>query len=183
MKEKVKNWLKKNKINILICCIFLVGFLVRTVGITKYPNGFNCDEASIGYEAYSVANYGIDRNGNSWPVFLEAWGSGQNALYMYIIMPFVKLFGLNVLSVRLPMAIIGCISLIVMYLLLRKTCSKKTAIIGLAFFAICPWHIMKSRYGLESNVFPDLILLAVYIFIKGLYDKKNLYIYISAIFL
>ena len=182
MKEKVKTWFEKNKINILICCIFLVGFLVRTVGITKYPNGFNCDEASIGYEAYSVANYGIDRNGNSWPVFLEAWGSGQNALYMYIIMPFVKLFGLNVLSVRLPMAIIGCISLIVMYLLLRKTCSKKTAIIGLAFFAICPWHIIKSRYGLESNVFPDLTLLAVYIFIKGLYDKKNFLLYISAIF-
>ena len=117
--KKISDLFKQNKINILVALIFLIGFSVRIIGITDYPNGFNCDEASIGYEAYSVLNYGIDRNGNSWPVFLEAWGSGQNALYMYIIMPFIKLFGLTVLSVRLPMALIGCISLIVMYNLLK----------------------------------------------------------------
>ncbi len=179
--KKISDLFKQNKINILVALIFLIGFSVRIIGITDYPNGFNCDEASIGYEAYSVLNYGIDRNGNSWPVFLEAWGSGQNALYMYIIMPFIKLFGLTVLSVRLPMALIGCISLIVMYKLLKENKNKKIAIIGLAFFAICPWHIMKSRYGLESNVFPDLALLAVYVFINGIKKQKNIWIYISAV--
>ena len=171
----------KNKTNIVIFIIFLIGILVRTIGISSFPNGFNCDEASIGYEAYAVSNYGIDRNGNSWPVFLEAWGSGQNALYMYIIMPFVKIFGLTVFAVRLPMAIIGCISLFVMYRLLKECKNQKIAIIGLIFLCICPWHIMKSRYGMESNVFPDLALWATYIFIKGLKSQKSIGIYISAI--
>ena len=90
--EKIIEWLKVNKLVIITFVIFVVGFTVRLIGITNYPNGLNCDEASIGYEAYSLLNYGIDRNGNSWPVFLEAWGSGQNALYMYIIMPFIKIF-------------------------------------------------------------------------------------------
>ena len=56
-----------------------------------------------GYEAYSILNYGIDRNGNVLPVFLVSWGSGQNALYTYILIPFIKLLGLSSFSVRLPM--------------------------------------------------------------------------------
>lgn len=77
------------------------------------------------------------------------------------------------------MAILGCISLIVMYLLLRKISNKKIAIIGLAFFAICPWHIMKSRWGLESNLFPDLILIFTYLLIKGLEDNNKILYYLS----
>ena len=60
----VMKWLKANNFIILVCIILLLGFLVRLIGITDYPNGLNCDEASIGYEAYSLLNYGIDRNGN-----------------------------------------------------------------------------------------------------------------------
>lgn len=47
---------------IAIIIIFIIGILVRTIGITKMPNAINCDEASSGYEAFSILNYGIDRN-------------------------------------------------------------------------------------------------------------------------
>ena len=117
--------------------------------------------------------------GNKMPAFLVAWGSGQNALLTYLMIPFIKILGLNILSVRLPMAILGCISLIIMYLLLNKISNKKIATIGLAFFTICPWHIMKSRWGLESNLFPDLILIFIYLLIKGLEDKNQILYYLS----
>ena len=138
------------------------------------PNALNCDEASAGYEAFSLLNYGIDRNGNHNPSFLVAWGSGQNALLTYLIIPLIKIFGLKTIAIRLPMAILGCVSLVILYLLLRKISNKKLAIIGLAFFAICPWHIMKSRWGLESNLFPDLILIFAYMLIKGIEDKNKI---------
>ena len=181
--ENIKAFTKSNKLAIILYLIFTIGFLVRLVGIVNHPNGLNTDEASIGYEAYSVVTYGIDRNGNSWPVFLESWGSGQNTLYMYIIMPFVKIMGLSKLSVRLPMAIIGCISLFVMFKLLKKCKNEKFATIGLAFLAITPWHIMKSRYGLESNVFPEFALYAAYFILSAFTDKKPYKMYIGAVFL
>ena len=181
--KDLKSIIKENKYVIIIYIILMVGMLVRLVDIQNQPNGLNCDEASSGYEAYSIANYGIDRNGNSMPVFLLSWGSGQNALYTYMIIPFVKLFGLSVLSTRLPMAILGCISLIVMYKLLEMISNKKLAIIGLAFFAICPWHIMKSRWGLESNVFPDLVLIAIFFIIRALQQRKMHKLYIGFGFL
>lgn len=61
---KIIDKLKKcNLINYnnLIIFIFIVGMLIRIVGIADMPNALNCDEASEGYEAYSILNYGIDR--------------------------------------------------------------------------------------------------------------------------
>lgn len=171
---------KKEKILLeMVLIILIIGILIRIVGIADMPNALNCDEASAGYEAFSILNYGIDRNGNFMPAFLVAWGGGQNALLSYLMIPFIKIFGLSTLSVRLPMAILGCISLVVMYLLLKKISNKKMAIIGLAFFAICPWHIIKSRWGLESNLFPDLILIFTYLLVKGLEDKNKILYYLS----
>ena len=162
-----------------IYIILAIGILIRILGISDMPNALNCDEASAGYEAFSLFNYGIDRNGNHNPSFLVAWGSGQNALLTYLIIPLIKIFGLKTIAIRLPMAILGCISLVILYLLLRKISNKKLSIIGLAFFAICPWHIMKSRWGLESNLFPDLILIFTYMLIKGIEDKNKIIYYLS----
>ena len=176
--KKDKNDNKKYKIAIGI--LFIIGFSVRLISIGEFPNGLNVDEVSSGYEAYSIGNYGIDRNGNFLPIFLKSWGSGQNALYTYILIPFIKIFGLNIITTRLPMALIGCVSLFIMYKILQKTGSNKLALIGLIFFTICPWHIMKSRWGLESNILPDIILLAVYLIILFLENKKIKYLYLSS---
>lgn len=53
---------KVSKIDALIVLILVIGMLIRIVGIGEMPNALNCDEASSGYEAYSILNYGIDRN-------------------------------------------------------------------------------------------------------------------------
>ena len=99
------------------------------------------------------------------------------------MIPCVKLLGLNTLSVRMPMAVIGSISLIVFYLLIKELKNEKVAIIGLAFFAICPWHIMKSRWGLESNIFPDLVLWADYFIVLYLKQNKVSSLYIASVVL
>lgn len=172
-KENLKDFIKNNKFEIILFFIIVIGSLVRIVGIDKMPNALNVDEASSGYEAYSIMKYGIDRNGNSYPVFLCSWGGGQNALLSYIMIPFIAILGLSEFSIRLPMAIIGIVSLYAFYYLLKNMFdNKKIALAGVAFLAIAPWHIMKSRWGLESNIFPDLILLSFLMLILGLKNKK-----------
>lgn len=178
--NKIKEIFSNYKFELILYIILVFGFLSRLLVINILPNGLNVDEASSGYEAYSILNYGIDRNGNSLPVFLLSWGSGQNALLTYLMIPFVALFGLSELTVRLPLALIGCGSLIVMYYLLKNIFNNKNvAIIGLAFFVICPWHIMKSRWGLESNIFPDMILLSTLLVILSIKNKKDYLMYIA----
>ena len=73
--EKIKNFIVKNKYIIILSIILLIGFGIRIIGITDYPNALNVDEASAGYDAYSILTTGSDRNGNFLPVYFVAWGS------------------------------------------------------------------------------------------------------------
>jgi len=171
--KNIRIFLKENIFELLTILFLMLGFVLRLYKIGQIPLGFNQDEASIGYDAYAILNYGIDRNGISIPVHLISWGSGQNSLYAYICMPFIKLFGLTEFAIRLPMAVIGCMSLLVLKKTLNIIGSSKLAAIGTFVFAIMPWHIMKSRWALESNILPDVILLASLLIILGIKGKKR----------
>lgn len=96
----VQNKVKKyDKYKWLLLAILILGFLCRLLFLKSMPGGLNQDEASIGYEAYSIMKFGTDRHGISYPVHLISWGSGQNALYAYLLIPFIKLMGLSEFSV------------------------------------------------------------------------------------
>lgn len=180
MKERVYNYLKSNKEEFLVFFLLLLGFLVRGINLGVVPGGLNQDEAFAGYEAFSLLNYGVDTAGYHNPCYFVSWGSGMNVLESYLAIPFVFLFGCTATAIRMPQYVFGCISLIVFYLLLKKMFSKKTAIIGLGLLAISPWHILLSRWGLESNMAPAFLLIGFYFLIKGIDDGK--YMIFSAIF-
>ena len=179
--ENKKSFLKEHIFSFLSIVVIFVGCFARLIYIDIYPVGLNQDEASSAYDAWSVANYGIGRNGESFPVHFIAWGSGQNALYGYLMIPFIQLFGLSNLAIRLPMALVGCISLVIFYYFMKSAFDEKKAFVFTFIFAIFPWHLMKSRWGLESNLFPDLILWAIYAMYYGIINKKKFCIWISGI--
>lgn len=164
---------------IVVTILMLIGVAVRALSFGQLPCGLNQDEAFAGYEAYSLANYGTDSAGYHNPCYFISWGSGMNVLESYLAIPFVKLFGLSVTTIRLPMLICSCISLFVFYLLLKEIFNQKVGILGLFILSISPWHIMLSRWGLESNLAPAFLLFGFYFFVKGV--KNNKYWMISAL--
>lgn len=169
-----KSLFKEYKGEVFLFFIFMIGSFVRLFAIGRFPNALNVDEASSGYDAFSLMKWGVDRAGNSYPVYLYAWGSGQSVLYSYLMISVIAVTGLTEYGIRLPMAITGVISLYVFYYLIKNIFdNKKYGIIATAFFAICPWHIMKSRWGMECNIFPDLILLASLLLVLGLKKEKT----------
>lgn len=175
----------KTKINlntntILIFSIIFIGFLVRIIGIGSFPRGLSQDEAFGAYDAYSKLYYGTDSLGYVNPVYFGSWGSGMSVLYSILIMPLIKLFGVTSFAIRLPEALIGSISLIVLYLLMKKISNDRLAIITLFIFAINPWHILMVRWGLDSALAPAFILFGMYFFILGL--EKEKYFIASAVF-
>jgi hypothetical protein len=151
----------------LLAVILVVGVVVRVVARQSVPNGFNNDEASLGYDAYSILKFGVDRHGIAYPAFLIGWGSGMNALAAYLAMPFIAVFGLTEGAVRAPNLLGGLLSLPIFYLLVRRMAGSKTALWGVFLLAIGPWHIMMSRWALESNLLPSVFLLAAWLLVKG----------------
>jgi 4-amino-4-deoxy-L-arabinose transferase-like glycosyltransferase len=152
---------------VLLLVILAIGIAVRVVARQSTPNGFNQDEASLGYDAWSILTYGVDRHGIAYPAFLIGWGSGMNALSAYFDIPFIALFGLNEQTTRAANLASGIVSLWVFYYLVRRLADAKVALWAVFLLAICPWHVMMSRWALESNLLPGVFLLAVWFLLKG----------------
>lgn len=166
--------------------VIFLGVLLRTVYLSSYPAGVFSDEAISGYDSWCLANYGVDQHLSSYPVYLKSWGSGQSALYAYLGIPFVKLFGLSASAYRLPMALISCTSIIFFYYVFRRYNKNYLLvfIIVLVFF-LNPWHITKSRWALDCNLAPDFLLIAISFIILGYHvlseRKQTLYYSASSI--
>lgn len=177
--EKIKKIVKKQQY-IVVFVLILIGSLARLLFLSSYPGGVSQDEAFSAYDAFSLANYGVDCFGYRFPVYNTSWGSGMSALYSWLSIPFIKLFGLNMWSIRLAQALLGIISLVVLYLLMKKVTNDKIALITLFLFAISPWHIVMVRWGLDSATTPAFLVLAMYFFVLGLEREK--YLLLSAVF-
>lgn len=163
-----------------VIVLMLMGILSRGIMLGSIPGGINQDEALAGYEAYSLLHFGMDSSGYAFPVYFNAWGSGMNALNSYLMIPFIALFGLHTWVIRIPQFLVSCLSMYVFYKLLIKLFNKKTAMIGLLYFAVCPWSIIMSRWGLESNLAPGFLLFGLYFFILG--AERSKYYLLSALF-
>lgn len=167
----------------VIWLILILAFILRFVFVTKFPVGFNADEASFGYDAYSILKTGKDQWGNSLPLVLKSFGDYKSPLYSYISVPFVALMGLNTLAVRLPNVIIGTLSVLAIYLLTREIFKSKKwlAIASALFLAVNPWSIMLGRGAFEANLITFFLPMGIYFFLKGL--EKEKYLIWSGVFL
>ncbi|HKO94617.1 MAG TPA: glycosyltransferase family 39 protein, partial [Polyangiaceae bacterium] len=145
-----------------------VGIALRSWRFGNLPLGFNQDEASTAYDAWSLFHHGIDRNGFRWPVMTVSWGSGMYALASYVEAPFVGLLGLSVTAARLPFLLLGVATIPLFYCLLADLFERRTARIGAVLLALCPWHVMSSRWSLDCNLLPFVFLAATVLLVRSL---------------
>ncbi len=159
---------------LIFFAVLAVGIFVRVWCFGAVPGGLNQDEAFAGYEAWSLLNCGTDSAGYRFPVYLTAWGSGMNALNSYLMIPFIAMFGLEVWVIRLPQLIVACLTLPAVYGAVRRLSGRLTALTAMFLLAICPWHIMLARWGLESNLAPGFLVFGLYFFLRALEDESFL---------
>lgn len=159
----------------VLALIFIFAVFVRVYDFPNNPPGINQDEQASAYEAYSLLTTGKDKWGYTLPVYFPAWGSGQNVMYAYLTVPSIAIFGLNTFAVRLPALIMALATIIFFYFILRKQFDLKTAQIGTFLLATLPWHVMMSRWSLESNALPFFVALGILTVMYALdYSKSKL---------
>lgn len=175
---------------LILFLIFVLGLTLRVVNLQAFPNGFSSDEAYLGYNAYSILQTGKDINGHLLPLFLESF-LYTPAGYSYFSIPFIKLFGLSVFSVRFASALFGGMTIVLMYFLTKsifnlekiKISTDRTteAISLLAAFliAVTPWHINLSRTASVSTVVTFFIIAGVYFFFRWLADNRWVFLILS----
>lgn len=165
----------------LLILILAIGFLLRVTLLGINPAGVTADEIQQGYSAYSILKTARDEWGDFLPLNPRSLGDYKPPLYIYLTVPFEALLGLNILSIRLPSAIAGSLTVWVIYLLAWNLFkSRKIAILAGLFTALSYWHITYSRFGWESNIGLLFFCLGLLFFLKSL--SKNYFLVFSALF-
>ncbi len=165
---------------IVLFIILLIGSILRFFNIDKVPPALNWDEASLGYNAYSILKSGKDEWGKSLPLTFEAFGDYKLPVYVYSDVPFIAFFGLNEISIKLPSILSGILAILLTFLISKSiTGSQKIGLISAFLIGVSPWHVFLSRIALEANLAFTIFLSAVYLFLQGL--KKYHLLSLSAL--
>src|SRR3989344_3653396 len=167
--------------NVLILAgIVILASLLRFYDIDKLPNGLHWDEQDTGYQAYSLLKTGKDYFGNTLPLFPHSFADFRTPVFIYSSVPIVKFLGLTPFSVRLPSAISGVLSVILIFYLAKQLWNWKTGQLASLVLALSPWHILYGRQSVECNIMLPYLLLSLITFYKGL--KNHNWFILSGLF-
>lgn len=158
--------MKKRTYCILFGILLLIIIFLRVFHLGRIPLGMHIDEAGLGLNAWSIANYATDRYGNFMPVCPSNFYGEQSAFYTYFCALLVKLFGLNLYTLRLPGAVMGILAVVFGALLIREKWGTKGFYAGLVMLGIFPYFIMNSRFALDCNAMLGSLTIALYCLIR-----------------
>lgn len=169
IKEVKKRW--------VVILLFFIGIILYFYKLGDVPAGFYVDEATTGYNAYSLLKTGKDEYGKLFPVALRFFGSYSPPLYTYLTIPVISLFGLNIFTVRFISAASGVLMVLLVYFFAKSLNIFKVGssiFITSLLFAISPWSLIISRAGYEVYFAFLLFSTGAFLLWKALSNPKFL---------
>jgi 4-amino-4-deoxy-L-arabinose transferase-like glycosyltransferase len=143
---------------VILLLILLLAAFLRLVKLGQIsPPGLNQDEAANAWSAYCLLKTGKDYFGNPWPIYyVRNLGGNSPSLYVYLLLPFQAIGGMNIYTTRLPGALGGIFTVWLIYFVGKRAFNTETGLLAAALLAIDPWHLQQSRWGHEVTHAPLL---------------------------
>lgn len=165
------NW----KIVLAVFLVVLLASVLRVYKLDTVPPSLSWDEAAVGYNAWSIANYGKDEWGKTFPPYFTSFLDDKHPIHIYATAIFVKFLGLTEFSTRLPAAVFGVFNVVLMFFLGRLLFKSNLAgLIGAVVLAISPYNLQFSRFNHELNFAIFFFMLGLTLFLQGLKSKNFL---------
>lgn len=174
--KTVITYIRKNYYLPCLIIIFLFALFLRAYHISSTPDIIQIDEASLGYNAWSLAHYGVDRYLNPLPIYPQNFEGGQSPLYTYLVVLLIKTIGNGNLSlwlVRLP----GLISSMIVLIFGVKSIAlifqrQKITLMSALLITVCPYFIMHGRFALDCNLMLGCSTIALYLLLKYIHTNN-----------
>jgi 4-amino-4-deoxy-L-arabinose transferase-like glycosyltransferase len=155
----------KFQTQVFLILVFGLALFLRLWQLATLPPGVSAAENII---IEQIKNLSV---GNLW------LGSRfYQAAYVYSGFAVGKIFGLNVLNLRIMSAIFGALTILLTYIFIAKWFSKKIAIFTAFLFSISAFHITLSRLVLPDVMMP-MILLLLFVILTEAYRTKNIWLF------
>jgi 4-amino-4-deoxy-L-arabinose transferase-like glycosyltransferase len=147
---------------IALLAILLLAATLRLVKLDQSPPGMQVDEAGNTWNAYCLLKTGLDANGVRWPIlYTKGFGFNVTTLFIYTLIPFQAIGGMNVYTTRLPGALGGVLTVWLLYYIGKRLFGRWVGLVAAGLLAINPWHLLESRWGHESTLVPLLVTAPV----------------------
>lgn len=131
------------------------------------PPALNADEAANAYDAYSILKTGKDQYGNFMPLRFKSFGDYKLPLLTYLAVPFIKIFGLTEIGIRMVNFPFVFFFPIVIYLLTQELFNKKRISLLAAFLsAFAPGLQLLGRQAHEGYLTVFFLTLTAYFFLR-----------------
>lgn len=166
-------WNYKLSYRSIMIGIVILGALLRIWKLADYPAGINCDEIGMAYDAYCLANYGVDRFLNPHPMYLINYGGGQSVVYATFCAVLFQVFGVSLYTIRMPAVLAGIAVIVLSGAITKEIFGKKTAVVAMLLTTACPYFIMTSRFGLDCNLFLSFSMGAFYLLMQAVKRQKK----------
>lgn len=134
----------------LLVLLFAGALILRVYKLNDFPVGFHNDEVYVAYNSWSILQTGKDTSGKLLPLVVNQWGDFRPAGYHYFTALSFLMFGLSDWATRLPGALFGAVSVLLLWFVAERLWGKRMAWLCGIVLAILPWHIIISRSTSES---------------------------------
>ncbi len=159
----VKQSMMKSKI--ILFLIIILAFLLRIFKIDNFPATLYGDEQAFAWNAYNILKLGQDEYGNPYPWQFRSFDDYKAPLPVYILVPFLRILGMNNYSIRLPIVVAATFTVLTSFYLFKIFFNEKTSLLATFLFAVSPWHVHLSRGFFESTLALFLFILGIYFFL------------------
>lgn len=163
MKE-IRNKTSRSSI-IFLFILVVVGASLRLINLGQ--SSFWVEEVKHVYGAQSF----LENGEFALPSGLE-YNRAQP--FTFLVAVSFKLFGINEFAARLPSAIFGTLSILLVFFVGKGLFNERVGLIAALFLTFLPWEIGWSRVCRMYTMFQFLFLWGIYVFYKGFEKEQHL---------
>jgi hypothetical protein len=149
---------------VALTVILLAAALLRVVALEDYPIALHNDEMSCLIEAKGFLD-------STPPLFRIGWFNCPNFGFFLTSLP-LRIIGPTLLGLRLNSAFLGLLSLLAVYLLVRRLFGVRPALLLLLLTTPFHWHLHFSRTGFHYMQAASLTAVAVLLFAVAI-DRRS----------
>lgn len=167
-----------------IIFILCLGALLRLWALGTVPVSLSDDEVRLTASAYAIAETGKDVYGTPWPLSFPLDGFSQNPVPVYLTAASIKLFGMSMISLRLPAALMGISGILLLYLFGNYLFPKsRIGLFAAGVLSLNVWHIQISRFLHEGAFAFYFYLLALVLLFSPKFTRTRLTITAASLIL
>ena len=156
------------RIVLMVEVILLVAFALRVWELDSIPPTLAGDEGTFGLESIKTFNGDI-RNRNP---FITGWFSVPTLTFHFNAIT-LRLLGHTVFGLRLPWALVGTITVLIVFRLVTRLTGPTLGLMTAALLATYHFHIHYSRIGINNAADPFLMALVLLLLYRA-YDRRSL---------